>query len=412
MTSNQASPRWLKAALVIVAALLPAADAVALWDDKLELFISETLVHDSNVFRISDRVDPLTVIGSPSKSDTYFITSPGFALNIPYSRQRFLAGIRWDFARYDRFKVLDFDGHEGRAIWQWQAGNDWSGQLGYSESLALQSLANSQTSILAGQPNALETQRAFLNANWRMTPRWTWRGDLGRTEQDNELPLQKLNNIVIENAGLALLYATPLKNQVGLGVRVEEGTYPNRTGLPVDAVTDSYQQQNIDGILEYTVTGHSRLIARVGWVNRDYDQLSQRDFDEGTYNFNLEWRPGPRTTVNGIARREVSGVDDTLSRFVLLTGFALSPTWRVTEKITINLNMEYSSREYLIDPSLLIPGVESRTDWVRFAGLRVFYRPLRALTLGASLFFESRSSTFAFGDFEAKGGTVSARIGF
>jgi hypothetical protein len=84
----------------------------------------------------------------------------------------------------------------------------------------------------------------------------------------------------------------------------------------------------------------------------------------------------------------------------------------VTEKVTINLNMEYSSRDYISDPSLLIAPGGERTDWVRFAGLRVFYRPLRAVTLGASLFFESRSSTFPFGDYEATGGTVSARIGF
>jgi exopolysaccharide biosynthesis operon protein EpsL len=395
---------------VAAALVLPVADAAALWGDKLELYISETVVHDSNVFRISEDADPGATIGSPSRSDTYTQTSPGFALDIPVSRQRFVGGVRWNTTRYNRFSVLDFDGHEGQAAWQWRAGNDWFGQLGYSETLALQSLANSRVGILSGQPNSLDTRRAFLKANHDLTPRWQARGDLGRTEQHNGLPALAVNDIVIEHAGLALLYATPLKNRIGLGARAEEGRYPNREGLPPDAVTDSYRQNNVDVILEYILTGHSRLTARAGWVHRAHDNLPQRDFDEGTYHLDYEWRPTGKTTVNAVARREVSGLDDTVSRFVLLTGFALSPTWHMTERASAALNLEYSARDYLSDPTLLL--APSRTDWVRTAGLRFSYRPLRALTLEMSLFRETRSSNFPLGDYEATAGSVGARIGF
>ena len=67
--------RNLQAAIVVAGMLVPVADAVALWKDKLEVFVSETITRDDNVFRLSDASDPVTAIGSSSKGDTYTTTS-------------------------------------------------------------------------------------------------------------------------------------------------------------------------------------------------------------------------------------------------------------------------------------------------------------------------------------------------
>ncbi len=401
--------RWLSTVLVSAAVLVPATDAAALWDDKLELFVAETVTSDDNVFRISSRADPVAIVGSPSRGDTYTTTSPGFNLDIPYSRQRFVGGMKWNYTRYNRFKVLDFDGHEGRAAWRWQAGNDLSGQLGYSETLALESLANSRAGMLTGTPNSLETRRAFLDASYQLTPRWQLRGDVSRLDQDNGLATRAINDIIIEGAGLAVSYVTPAKNQVGLGARVEEGRYPNRPDLAANPFVDAYRQYNADVIADYTITGHSRVRARAGWVRRSNEQLAQRDFDEGAYRVDYDWQATGKLAVNAVARREVSPLDETYSSFVLLTGFALNPTLRLTEKTAAALNLEYSSRDYLADPLLLL--APSRTDWVRTAALKLSYRPLRSVTLEMLLGRQTRSSTFPLGDYEADVASVIVRIG-
>ncbi|MGH9256661.1 MAG: XrtB/PEP-CTERM-associated polysaccharide biosynthesis outer membrane protein EpsL [Vicinamibacterales bacterium] len=401
--------RWLRAVLVSAAVLVPTPDAAALWDDKLELFIAESVTYDDNVFRISSRADPVAIVGSPSRGDTYTTTSPGFNLGIPYGRQRFVGGVKWNYTRYNRFKVLDFDGHEGRAAWQWQLGNDLSGQLGYTETLALESLANSRAGILTGTPNSLETQRAYFDANWQLTPRWLLRGEASRLDQDNGLATRAVNDIIIEGAGLAVSYVTPARNKVGVGARVEEGRYPNRPDLAANPAVDAYRQHNVDVIADYTLTGLSRVRARAGWVSRSYEQLTQRDFDEGTYNVDYDWQATGKLAVNAVARREVSPLDETYSSFVLLTGFALNPTLRMTEKITAALNLEYSSRDYLADPTLLL--VQSRTDWVRTAALKLSYRPLRSVMLEMLLGRQTRSSTFPLADYEDNIANVTVRIG-
>jgi exopolysaccharide biosynthesis operon protein EpsL len=396
--------------VVCATVLMPVTDAAALWDDKLELFIAESVTRDDNVFRISSQADPVAVLGSPSKGDTYYTTSPGFNFDIPLSRQRFVGGVKWSYTRYNRFKVLDFDGHEGRAAWRWQAGNDLSGQLGYSETLALESLANSRAGILTGTPNSLETQRAFFDATYELTPRWRLQGEASRLDQDNSLASRAVNNIIIEGAGLSVSYVTPTKNQVGLGARVEEGRYPNRPDLAASPFVDAYRQYNVDVIADYTITGHSRVRARAGWVSRSHEQLTQRDFEEGTYRVDYDWQATGKLAVNAIARREVSPLDDTFSSFVLLTGFALSPTLRMTEKSVAAINLEYSSRDYLADPSLLV--MPSRTDWVRTAALKFSYRPLRSLTVEMTLLYQTRSSTFPLADYEATVANLGVRLGF
>jgi exopolysaccharide biosynthesis operon protein EpsL len=401
--------RWLRAVLVCAAVLVPATDAAALWDDKLDLFIAESVTYDDNVFRISSRADPVAIVGSPSRGDTYYTTSPGFSFGIPYSRQRFVGGVKWNYTRYNRFTVLDFDGHEGRAVWQWQVGNDLSGQLGYTQTLALASLANSRAGILSGTPNALDTERAFLDLTYELTPRWRLRGEASRLDQDNGFAPLEVNDIVIESAGLAVLYVSPARNQIGLGARTEEGRFPNRPDVAASPFLDAYRQYNADVIADYTITGHSRVRARAGWVSRSNEQLTQRDFDEGTYNVLYDWRPTGKLGINAVARREISPLDDTYSSFVLLTGYALSPTLQMTEKLSAALTLDYSSRDYLADPTLLL--VPSRTDWVRTAALKVSYRPLRSVAVEMTLLRQTRSSTFPLGDYEANVANVAVRIG-
>lgn len=397
-----ASSRWSRAAIIACAVLLPASEATALWDDKLELFIQETVTYDDNVFRLSDGLNP---VGQTKRSDTSFITSPGFNLDIPWSRQRFVGGLRWNFTRYNTFKELDFDGQEARAAWLWQAGNDLSGQVGYTQTEALASLANSRDGLLLGTPNSLDTWRAYVNALYNVTPRWQVSGELSRLEQENGLATQQFNNIVIDAAEAGLFYVTPLKNRVGIGVRLEEGDYPNRAGT---GLFESYRQTIVDGIVDYGATARSRLIARAGVVSRSYDEAPQLDFTEGTYRLTWDWQAPGNFAMNTVLRREVAPLDDTYSTFVLLTGILLNPTLRVTEKVNLGATLEWSSRDYLTEGAL----VTDREDRVRTAILRLSYRPLRAVTLDLSAMHQTRSADVAFDDYEVNVLSLGLRIGF
>jgi len=401
--------RDLQAAIVVAGLLAPVADAAALWNDKLEVFVSETITRDDNVFRLSDASDPVTAIGSSSKGDTYTTTSPGFRFDVPVSRQRFLGELTWNDERYNEFTVLNFTGHNGRAMWKWQAGNDLSGELGYTEVLELASLSNIQGDAQSTAPNPLKTQRTFLNAVYMFTPRWRLQGELSRRQQTNEVFLE--NDIGINGTELTGSYITPAGNQVGLSLRVEDAEFPNPqlvNGQPLD---NAYSQRNVAAVLGWTPAGHSRISARAGWITRDYEQLPQRDFDGPMYRVAYDWNPTGKFTLTAILLRDISPDEQVNTSFALVKGITLYPTLRLTEKISISGALEYSDREYLGDAQLLSQGL-TRTDRVRMGVLTATYTPIRPVKLAMNLQRESRSSSLAFSDYEVSIISVSAGIRF
>src|SRR5712692_7274833 len=229
--------RVFSAAMTVAGVLAPLADAAALFDGRLEPFVSETVTHDDNVFRLSSASDPRAVLGSSSKGDTSYVTSLGFNLDVPVSRQRLLAGVTLNDTRYHRFTVLNLAGHEGRAAWQWQVGDDLGGQLGYTESLTLASLANIQSGVQSSTPNTIKITNAYLNAAYKLTPRWQLRGEAGRLQQSNSVPERQVNDISVDSSDLTFSYVTPAADQIGLNMRVADASFPNRqfiAGIPFD----------------------------------------------------------------------------------------------------------------------------------------------------------------------------------
>ena len=401
----------LGAAIIIAGVLVPATDAVALWDDKLELFASQTLTRDDNVFRISSLV-PAAVLGSSSKGDTYYTTSLGFNLDVPVSRQRFQGGVTWSKTRFDRFTILNWDGYQGQGTWLWQLGNDISGQLGYTDTFVLASLANIQSGVQSSTPNFLTRRRAFFNAAYMLTPRWRLRGEAGRFTQSNELPARRLNDTGIDSVDLTVSYVTPASNQIGFGVRAEDARLPNREFVAGDFFDNSYRQQNVAAVADWILGGSSRVNARVGSIRRSYAQLPQRDFEGATFHAGYDWSPTGKLILSASAQKDISSTEEILIGFVLVKGVALQPTLRLTDKLNIAALLDYSDREYRSDPALVLAAVPNRTDHVRSAAVTISYRPIRTVALQMSLLHQTRSSMVAFGDYAANVVSMSARIGF
>jgi len=399
----------LKAALIVAGVLAPVSDAAALWKDKFEVFVGGAVTHDDNVFRLSSDSDPSAVLGSSSKGDTYTTTSLGFRLDLPVHRQRFLAGVRWDQHRYDRFSVLDFTDHDGHAIWKWQAGNDLSGELGYTETLELASLANIQGDVQSSAPNPLKTQRKFLNAAYMLTPRWRLQGEVSRGEQTNTVFTE--NDIGINGADLTASYVTPADHQAGVNLRFADGNFPNGQTVGTEVIDNDYRQRTIAAVLDWTLTGHSRMSARAGWINRNYEQLSERDFDGPMYRVAYVWTPTGKFILTAIAQRDISTDEQVNTSFAYVRSVTLYPTLRLTEKFALSGELEWGRREYLGDPQLLLTGT-TRTDRVRTTGLAATYKPLRPVTLEMRWRHESRSSTLATANYEDDIVSVSAGIRF
>jgi exopolysaccharide biosynthesis operon protein EpsL len=402
----------LRSALIAAALLAPATDAAALWDDRLELSVSETVAHDSNVFRLSDSASPVTTAGASSKSDTYYTTTLGLNFDVPVSRQRFQGGYSWFDQRYDRFTNLNFDGYRGRAAWLWRAGSDLDGQIGYTESKVLASFADVQSGVQSSVPNPLLTQNAFANAGYRVTPRWLLRGEVARLEQTNDAVVRRANDVTVETAGGSISYVTPAETQIGLSYREDTADYPNPQIVGVTAIDNAYRQQTIAAVVDWILTGHSRLNVQGGRVRRNYEQVPQRDYEGPMARAALDWRPTGKFALTGLAQYDISSNEEVTIGLVIIKMVALRPAYRLTEKIDLAANLEYSDREYKGDAAQVQGLASARTDQVRVAALSASYRPIRTVRLEMSVWRESRNSTIAGGDYDATIASAMIRLGF
>jgi exopolysaccharide biosynthesis operon protein EpsL len=408
--------RGLTMALLATGLAAAAKDCHALWGDRIEPFAAAAVTYDDNVFRLSGQADPTAVLGSSSKSDTYTTTSIGLNFDLPVSRQRFLGGLSFNDNRYDQFTGLNFTERHARALWKWVAGNDLSGELGYTRDRALASFSNVQGGVQSGIPNPLDTKKAFANAAYMLGARWRLRGDLVRLDQANGATALQVNDGTIDSIGLGLHYVSRAGNTAGLDLQTQDGQLPNPQDVNGTLVDNSYQQDRINLMTEWTLSGHSRLRASAGLVDRSYEQLPERDYDTGTYHVDYEWKPTGKITLVAAAQRDIGAPDEinagVNTSFVLVEGIALRPEYRVSEKTNIAGILDYSNWDYLGDAGTVLGTVSPRSDRVRTVAVALGYQALRNARVDFGYRYESRTSTDAFGDYTVNIFSLGARLAF
>ena len=384
------------------------ANAYALLGDRLTPFIEESVTYDANLFRISKDVDPATAFGTGSKSDTIRTTLTGIKLDAPINRQRVQASFVRSSNRFDRFKDLDYTGHDARAFWLWQVGSQLSGQLGYSDRLALASFAD----FPGRTADYVKTRQAVYGAVYDVGPHWRVQLGASALRQSNSDPARQSNDVDIYDSDATLSYITRSGNSLGIATRVEKGRFPNMQTIGGTAVDNAYGQHSLDCVGDWGITALSHLSWRIGRVSRRFEQLPQRDFDGNTAHIRYDWKPTGKLEIAAIAQKDISAYEDFRANFVVVKGIALRPTFHLSGKFDVSGNLDYSSRDFLGDPGLVSSAAPKRSDRVRTVGLIMTYRPARNVTLQFGSRRESRSSNVVFIDYATRVSFVSLRIGF
>lgn len=403
---------WAPTALLASVLLLSATDASAFFGDTVQLFVAETVTHDDNVFRISKDLDPRTFLGSSSTADTYTTSQFGANLDLTVSRQRFLATTSWGQTHYQRFSRLDFDSHDLQGSWLWQLGDQWNGQLGYIETKTLASLSNVQSGVINPLTvNPLTTQRTFGTANYLITPNWLLEAGLAQTEQHNGDFTRQINDANVSNADLTFNYVSNASNKLGVSLRQENGHMPNRQLIGGTAYDNSYDQHSTGLVTDWSVTAKSNLKARIDWVQRNFKDLTQRNWDGTTTHLTYNWKTTEALTVIAEAQRDIGSLEETHTSLVLIKGLNLRPSLALSEKTRVSALVDYSTRDYLTDPISAL-GAPVRSDRVHIVGATLSYTPLAKLLIEVAGQHESRTSNIAFGDYKANFVNIKARLAF
>lgn len=388
--------------------LVASGPAAALFNDHLEIWAAENVTRDSNIFRLSDKIDPATV-GASQRGDTIFSTFVGVSANVPVSLQRFEAAYTWYQSRYRTFDNLDFSGHTARAAWTYNVQNKLTGVLSYTESEGLANFSNIQANV----KDVVTVRQAQGTAAWLMTPRWRLNGRLAAAQTEHTNAVRAFNDIETGTVEGGLSYITPQENFVGGAFRYEHGRAPRGNTLPSNpffgrSFDNEYDQWGVGATATWNLTGHSRFDGRIELIRRRYTEFTERNYTGPAMRVLYRWTPTPKTSVDVGLVRDIGPPEEIQTSFVLTTGGYVRPKWAVTEKITILGNVEYNIWDYKGDA--LTGG--SYTHHQRLVGASVQWKPWERVWLQVGANREMRTSTLPLGDYETTVAFIEGRVGF
>lgn len=366
--------------------------------------------HDSNLFRLSDSVNPQTVIGSDHKSDTVYRLGLGLKGDVPVSRQRIVLDAALDSYHYDRFKFVNNNAYRAGLGWLWQAGSQASGDVGYQRTYSLAPLAYIQAPI----KDMVTGDRIYGSGGYLLTPRWKIRGAADWVEYEHGAPSQNALDSTT-TAGIAGLdYLTPAGDSVGAQLKYSHGDYPNPQLVGSTFVSNNYNEIEASTVMYWVVTGISTLNARLGYTSRSYSDVSQRNYHGFTGRASWDWTPLAKTPINLAVWQEIQSVTDVTASYVLSRGASIGPSWAPTAKVVLQAKLFYVTQNYKGDPGFVLQSTTGprREDKTRGGVISVGYAPLRNLEFTVSAEASKRTSNTFGRDYNDNIVSANAKVSF
>jgi exopolysaccharide biosynthesis operon protein EpsL len=401
----------LKSHSIVIQALVTVSLSAPAWADEqdaLNFSAGAAVMFDDNLFRLPDS----------EKSDRILTTNAGIKIDKPYALQRFQVDANVVDNRYDSYSYLDYTAFNYRAAWLWQLTPNIKGTISADQKQVLNSFADflgfnnqlTRTRNIQTNENRIFDVDALIGGGWHLL------GGVSELRSRNSVTFDAVGDFIQAGANIGIKYVAPSENSIALVQRAYNGDYQGRVLDVANQFDTGFRQRETEAQLQWRLTGKSLIDARLGYVDREHDNFSSRDYDGATGRLAYNWQPTGKLAITTSLARNIYSFQQAFNSYYVADTFAISPTWHVTAKTSLNLRYDFSHRDYrgAIDPL-----AEHRKDNVQSLMLSADWKPLRTVTVTGALRHEMRSSSFdnansVNGDLEydANSATISAQLLF
>lgn len=368
--------------------------------DTLNAFVQAAYVNDDNLFRLSDDVDPPD---GRQRDDTITQLAGNLRLDKTFGLQRVVADVTATRNEYHEYDYLNFTAVNGGARWQWALGSHWWGTLSANQSEALRSFADSRT--FAQSINTY--QRYAVDANYAFHPEWSIGAaavQIASRYSDDASAESEYDEDIVE---AKLTYRTSTQSQLALVLSQMDGNYPNQ-GQITTRDTD-YEQQDIQLRGDWRFSALSRIEGYIGVADREYPNLSSRDYSGTVGRLMYDWRISETFGLNLLVRRELGAEGDLVDNFVVTKAIVVTPTWYMTQTLTLGVRLERRERDFGGDPGFGVVADVEKNDVTDIYGVGLTYAPRDFLSVKLNYQNEQRESDAPLREYEAEGWTLSAQ---
>ena len=359
--------------------------------DTLEWRAGAQWQRDDNVFLQPD---------GQAKSDNMLLSTVGLRVNKPYSLQRLELDVSLDKHQYDRFSALDFTALNYKGAFRWAFTPKFRGNL------TAERLENTDrfSDVSNSQVNRRTEQAHGLDAEYEVGA--AWRALAGVFERRSDNTLSGLEpDTTVRGSELGARYVFRTGNSLAYRFRQGQGEYSGGVGPRGDF---SDRQHELE--LDWQATGRVRVGGRLGWLEREHDTLSTRDFSGWTGRLQANWQAtGKASVAAGLVRDLASYVSD-FGSYYEGTRLFVAPQWKPTVKTAVRLHLEHGVRSYKGAASSALNA--GREDSLSRVALGLEWEPIRALRLLATVQRDQRDTNRSGLDYKTNMVGLSAVVSF
>jgi exopolysaccharide biosynthesis operon protein EpsL len=358
-------------------------------------------VFDSNLFRLSDEVDPIPVAddsdeNGSKKSDRYVRAGAGVRADVDWSRQQLHFDVNASHYSFDRYSLLDEWLYGGDLSWRWQASDRFKGSIGYARSKVYPDFAELQ---FASQ-DLVTRQAAHFGLDMRVLSRVELRTLVQRSSFDHDDPERRVLDNTVTAGTAGLFYVSPLNMATGVQYKVSDGDYPNRQAVGDLLVDNQYRETETSLVIAKPFETSLGLDLRVGYTEREHEEVPQRDFSGATGRMQLRYSPTAKTSIYLIAYRELQAVEDLDASYADARGGSIGPAWAPTSTILLQLAYVYEDRVLAGDPGFVITDTPPREDETRTGRVSLGYEPNDNFKVSLSYERGTRTSNVLTADYD------------
>lgn len=378
--------------------------------DSYQVLAGASTQYDSNYRRVSpdSTIDEI-------ESDQINSAYVGVNLDKSYSLQRFLLdGIVTEY-RFAKNSDFDNQGKDINARWLWSITPRLTGALAASHTEQLTNLRDLPQDPTNNriQKNVGKTSNAELTGDWRVTGGWHLVGGLREELARNELATLAAGDYHLKRGEAGVRYVSSAGNALTWMAANATGEYAKRVVDSNRRIDSGFEQVETSARLDWLPTAKSKFSGRLGYLQREHNNYSDRDFSGVFGGLDYSWSLDDRLRIDaGVKQvlasfqsdpqRDLSAIQKNLeyfnSSYYEAQSLSLGPRWQATPKTAIGLRFGWESRQFL---GGLVEGVHIREDVVTFGRVNMEWNPLDNIKLGVDFQSQTGSSTVNLADFSA-----------
>ncbi|HEY3301836.1 MAG TPA: hypothetical protein VGJ90_13775 [Methylophilaceae bacterium] len=366
------------------------------------------VTYDSNIFKLSNVEQAKSLLGTSQVSDVIQKKEIGLETKVRLSRQLITVDLNLNDAQYEKFNNLNYSGSRENVRWDWVVGDHFDGVLSYNDKEIASGFADVVSSNeTVKSNNIIDYQKTAARLNWHFKPDWAVHASYSQEQYENKAAVFSYNDKELDTLECGISYESSKQITTAISYKNTVTDYAHRSPQSIALFGSTNTQDRINITVGWNISPQLTLKSDVFFISLNYPpEHSVRNTDNLGYQLEAFYTPTEDAKVSVILSKDVIPIEDVFFSNSEQKRVMVSPSWKVTEKISVGGDFEYKTIDYLgnSDPA----SSASRSDEVtRFSAYSRYY-PIQKLAIEAAYTNISRDSNTPGRNFNDE--TISATV--